>query len=656
MRESGLKGSIPAFTCLLLPLLIFSLTGIASAEEKSDEVIPEYEVTYYEEYTFPTIKPHISVFSGYNLINVNGSEKVTEFEYLHNSIVLGAELRIFSFPHRLHIDIDFKNKNDFFGEFRYAYKDIVYFRGINKTLFHNLENIRLRGSNIQQNDISERYGIKTGINNFLLRFKTPDFPAHLYIEGGLIDKKGNIQQRFLGGSGWWNGVRESEKRDVDLQTRNIVIGTNSHLGPIEIDISHAEKRFDVSRDRVLQYDYSGSFVRPAGTFPHNLIPELKGSTTTLKAHTSYTGGLVASVTLSKTDRENTTSGAKADYFMGHGEIQWIPMHRIAIFLKYRHKEADIDNPRVIPINYLGYTSYTSPISVKPSISSITDTISGTVRYRPFNRLTLRADFSYDDMRRKNADEWHLPDSTQKQTFSLSADTRILRNLNLKARYTHREINNPAYNNEPDVSDEGRLAVSWIPIPEINALFSYSIIKEKRDKIYFEDIRAENRDVRKNMFLGSITFLLRNNLSATASYSFISNKTEQDIVYQQTRTSYLTDRSVPYKDSVNNYALDLNYMPSDSINLNAGVSHTTGKGGFHPSLSDLLSPVSIATFSDLKIRETVFRGNAEYSFKNGFTLSAGYKYAEFKDSMDNIYDSIKDGTAHTLLFTITKRWR
>jgi hypothetical protein len=50
---------------------------------------------------------------------------------------------VFSFPHRFHLELDIKNRKDYFGDISYAYEDIILFRGINRTLFHNLDNISL---------------------------------------------------------------------------------------------------------------------------------------------------------------------------------------------------------------------------------------------------------------------------------------------------------------------------------------------------------------------------------------------------------------------------------------------------------------------------------------------------------------------------------
>ena len=111
-------------------------------------------------------------------------------------------------------------------------------RWINKTMFHNLENIRLADLGPDerftvQNSPAENYGIVSGMNVLFLRFKMPDFPFHVYIDGQFIDKEGKRQQRFLGGSGYFNDLmRASRKREVDLETKNISVGVNTHLGPV----------------------------------------------------------------------------------------------------------------------------------------------------------------------------------------------------------------------------------------------------------------------------------------------------------------------------------------------------------------------------------------------------------------------------------------
>jgi predicted porin len=617
-----------------------------------------------EAYTFPTIEPEVRLFGGYRFVSRQGSPRAEEYEYLHNSIALGGKLRMFSFPNRLHLEIDIKNEKDYFGDATYMYKDIVRLRAIETSLFHNLENLRLidldpstSSPGVDVRDANEQYGIRFGMTNVFLRFKTPDYPLHVYLDGSLIERSGTQQQRSLLGSGTTgNVVRASQRRGVDQDTKNITIGANAHLGPVELDISHGEKRFKEEADKVLYDFYSASTVRAAGEYPHNLIPDLRGSSNTVKIHSSYTGGLVASATFSKIDRENSDSGAKADYFIGAGEISWIESSRLAFFLKYRHRESDIDNPDSVTI-----TDRTNPLNsytyaVEPSISSISDNVSAVIRYRLTQGVTVKGEYSYENIRRSVSREWDLPESTERNVASLSADLRVIRGVNIRAAYTHKFNYDPAYNTEPDRSDEGKVTVSVSPHPKLTALASFAIANERRDDLHFTDtLDARNREVNRDSILGSLTYLIMKDLSVTASYAYSHNKIRQDIVYDDITGQPVTDAFVPNTDLMHHYALDFSYLPKNNITLGAGVSYTISRGAFYPSDDNLLFPVSIASFSELKTKEILCSLSGEYRFRGGFGLGVEYHYSDFDDVLDNPNDDVVDGRAHIVLLTLSKRW-
>jgi Putative outer membrane beta-barrel porin, MtrB/PioB len=633
-----------------------------------------------EAYQFPHIAPTAGIFGGYRFVGLSGSTRADEYDYLHDSVSLGGNLRIFSFPHRLHLDIDFSNKKDYFGDLGYAYKDIVVFRGINRTLYHNLDNIQLIGpaatilpsgaavapdgtQGVYVKDANKQYGVRWGMSSVLLRFKTPDYPLHVYFNGSIIDKDGTMQQRFLGGAGSFTSlVRTSQSRDVDWETKNFTVGTNAHLGPVEIEVSHGEKRFDPGGNSVLYDYYTASTHRNEGIFEHNLLPSLKGSSNTVRIHTSYTGRIVASATLTKIDRDNEYSGAKADYFIGAGEVTWTATTNLAVFVKYRHKEADIDNPASVTVTNLSNPADIYTYSVIPSISSITDTASTTVRYRPFSRLTLRAEYDYDHIRRQNAQDWvlsevygwHIPEKTSHNTASLSADMRITGNLNLRAGYAHKHVVNPAYNTDPDHSDEGHATISWTPLQRITTFVTYSIAKEERDDLLTlignSTVDPKNRDVHRDRVMGAVTYLATENFSVTGSYTYIHDKIRQDIVMGDQ-----LEPSVPDTDLAHSYGLTMNYIPNDRINLSAGVSYTLSSGAFSLTDPSLLQPISVASLSALKTRETDCSLSAEYNFRKGFSAGVRYRYIDFNDVLDNPWDDVQDGRAHIALLTISKQW-
>ncbi len=666
--------TVPLIFIMMLPLYA-----------RGDEIGPG------QTYSFPEIRPAVSIFSGYRLVDYNGSGSAQEYEFLHDSISGGGELRVFHFPHRLHLDLDIKNRKDYFGDISYAYKDIVLLRGVTRTLFHNLKNVYLgeapQVSGTAVKDRLDEYGIGTGISEGSVRFKTPDFPLHLYTNERFVKKYGTVQQRSLGGAGYFfttepsaftNGrVRTSRSRDIDWETTEYTIGINSHLRWIEADFSHTEKRFNSGGDTVLYEHYlpAGSpepgSVRAGGTYPLSLVPDLKGSTNTLRLHTSYTGKIVASVTLTRKNRENEYSNAKASYFSGAFRLTWMPTTRLTFYVKYKHRERDADNPDSVTIVDRDNPANTySDLSVRPPISSKTDRGSLTVRYRPLSVLTLRAKYTFEERRRSNNDDWYLPDSTRKNIFSLSGDSRITGSLNLKVKYTHKSIDNPAYNVEPDRSDEGQVSISWLPFTRVSTTFNYNVTQEKRDNPVFvgPDGPSESpgpRRVTRNGFFGTVTFLISKDLSLSTAYSYMHNKIDEDLAFLDKVPDFdggetwsdarRYDPGVPYRQTANTYTANINYKVNEKLNLNGGITRTRSKARFEVTSADLTTPDSIDSFSRLDIIETAYSVKGSYRLSHGFTVRAEYRYTDLDDVVEDPYDDVSDGTAHVIWITLSRKW-
>jgi len=669
--------------CALMCIVSISSSLAVAAEQPAPEAFPEAE---HEEYIFPLLKPEAKLSGGYRYVRLNGSAGVDEYEYLHDSLTIGGEVRAFSFPHRFDLDFDVRNKKDYFGDMSYAYKDILLFRGINRTLYHNLVTIPLIDLNpatadpsVNVRDAGKDYGVDTGISNAFLRIKAPDFPLHFYADGTIVKKDGDQQQRDLIGSGWFNNVvRTSQKRDVDNKTTTLMVGANSHLGPVEVAYEHSERKFSVNGDNVLYDSYSNAGFIPVGStrlsglYPHNLLPELKSTSDTIKLHTSYTGAVVASATMTKMDKENRDSGAQADYVIGSGELSWIASRDLAFFFKYRQKETRMDTPNEVEFADLCNPSLNTGNNyrclIKESVSSIVRTYSASGRYRLTPGITFRGEYGHETITREAADEWFMPSSSQMNAVSLSSDIRFSKSLKMKLNYVYKNIQNPAWNTQPDQAHEGNVSLTWTPAPWLSALASYRSTSERRDNLQFvyeqpvapfDEVLVDspdNRKARRDRFLGSVNILPMKNLTATLSFFYLHNKWTEDLAYNDDPAGNLFfDTGVVSQDTVRNVSIDLQYLMTKHTTLSAGVSTTESKGKFHPQSPDLLVPVSVASFSELEMRETIYTVGSEIDLKGGFSLGMNYKYAVLKDIADNPYDDIKDGEAHIIVVMLTKRW-
>ena len=654
-----------ATALFLLAWFLFPPAAFAADASSSD--LPLERDRDVETHHSLELETDAALFAGYRFTHLEGSREAAEYEYFEDSILFGGDLRFLRYPHRLHLDVDFRNENDYFADLWYTYKNIFFGREVNSTFFHNLPNIDLdpfqAGAGVDIRDPIEVYGIRTAIDHFLVRGKTPEFPLHVYVDGRVVRKNGDRQQRSLLGGAYFNDiVKSSQRRKIDFRTTDVTAGINSHVGPVEIAYEHGETWFEVGDDGVLYdaYDQSGfdppPGVRPAGVYPHNLTPEVRSSVDRVEIHTSYTGKLVASGTFQRTESKNRHSGAESEYLMGVGEVTVMPMPKLAFFLEYSHKTADIDNPDTVTITDPTTPANTFTYPVRASISSSSNQVSGTARYRPLRGLTLKAGYRFRDIDRREADAWGLPDSSREHRAHVSARATIASSLQAKAEYIYRGIDDPALNIDPDSSHEGRFSLSWLPMPRLSTLVSYDLVRESRGDLHFADTEAANdRDVRRHFVLGSITYQVLDALSLTASAAYTRYRIEQDIEYHDEVGTPHVDPGVPYRTRAQSYSFDAQYVPHARITLAGGVQHTIGESSFSPNDPALLAPESISSFSKMKTKETGYSASCQLDLGKGFSSRLRYRHTKFDDDLENPYDDAFDGRAHFILLALSKEW-
>jgi len=611
-------------------------------------------------YQYPEIEPYFSSGVGYSFFDLDGSTRAGEFLYLHDSPWLAAKYVSFPFPSRLHLEAEVLNENDYIGDFRYSYKDLVQIRMQPRKLFHNLENTVLRdfdsatSPSIGRQDIGVDYDIEAEINKYYLRLKTPDFPLHLYAEISTFNEKGAEQQLFLGGDGWFtNPVRVSESREIDQETKEYIIGTNSHLGLIEIDLSNSSRTFTPGADKALVNYYT-----------HSVMPELKATTNTAKVHTNLTGAVVASATFSHTNKKNDTSGIEADMWLGNGEVVWMPHPKLTFSAKYRHQDTDVDGPEAI---FSTNPFITSLIDVKPSVEPTIGRLITALRYRPFSGLNIKAEYTRKSKKisDENAQDWHLPKETINNIYQIGLYGRAFKKVKVTARYIHTDTDHdsegPMVNIDPERSDQGILSLTWMPATWVTGIFSADVTKQTTDDLQILDYNsgqtvgeASNADTLNQRLMESLTFSLTEKLSLTESYTYMKSKVNQDLVYQAfpTGSTPFVDQNVLNENEAQSLSLTTTYLASKKFTFSALFDYTTSKGGFYPSTTEALTPESIAIFSKSHMKEMAYGAEGRYEFDNGLGLDLRCRYAKFEDES---FDSPETGNYFTTLLLISKKW-
>jgi hypothetical protein len=646
---------------LLLAVLLAAAPAVAEENASEELSLEELEAMLEEEdvqvYEFPKVPSTYRLEVGYRFVDSSGAESAIDYEHLDDSVTFGLGARVFRFPHRFFFEFEFENERDYFGELHYAYGDMGFFRSTNRMVHHNLDRVNLidldplalspPSPDIDERDPGVEYETKTAINDYFTRLKPHDVPAHLFFDYWAVNKKGDMQDVSLIGCGSLNCIPTpsnivwvSQSRDVDWTTRKYTVGANGHLGPVETEVLYFQKDFENDGDKALFDSYTASGFRPAGTFPHALVPETEGHGGTVKLHSSYTGKLVATASFSYRERENDESGAEADYFLGTGSVTYMPVTNLTFFLRFMHKDKDAEN---------------AP-GVKDPISRTSDAVSLTARYRPLRGLTLKGRYAYEYIDRDNAALWDLEDTTQKHLVSVSGRYSLPGSVKLEAEYTFRQLQDPAYNTEPDYSNGGTLSASWLPSNRLTTLLSFSMTREERENLRYDTtFDAKNREADYYRLMATATLLAGEKVTCSASYAYLKNDIEQDIVYADLLGVPQIDRGTEYEDENHHYSLSVDYLPRERLSLHADFSYTDGEASFSPGNADLLQPVSVASFSDLDISEMSVTAAGDYRHTSGYGIGLEYSYVDVDEDGENPHDGFETGSAHIAMVKVSKKW-
>lgn len=604
-----------------------------------------------------------------------GSNKASEYYALKSSGSGGILLTGAPLPNRYHLEFDYYNDNDWFGDLRYSYKDYLQLRLLPRRLTHNLENLTLfdfsptiatSGSiDIRDQGIDD-YRLRVDIDEYRLRLKTPNFPLHVYTNGEVIRKKGMRQTRFLGGDGQRGTtglppgqVRASMAQEVDQETRSMVVGTNAHLGPLEVDVSHKERNFE-SDLPTPTFDYT------FGTRDLHVTPELKATNNTLKIHTSHTGRIFASATYSELEKTNEFSQAEAETSFGYGEISWLPVAYLSLGAKIRHQKNEASAPATV--RSIDRNNITRDYVVYPAVESQTDTAIITARYSliPKSNLHLQYTRQIKDVEGESAFNWGRPQNTTKDVYELGftnwAVPRLRATMKLAHIWNGNDYGNASAAYEPVSSDpehtsQGTLGLTLLITPRLTLFASGFVSKEETDNNRLVgghiDSRAESLN---QQYMMSMNFSLNERFSISPSYSYMSWQQKRDLIWENGAGVEFVDPEYRNKQNAQIFALALNTTLTKRLTINTAVDFTIVEGSYDPTSPFQLGTLSFtaasaAEFSRTETEELNVRLDSEYDLGRGWGLGIDLRYVDWKDTST---DNPSDGIFYGGLFKVSKK--
>jgi hypothetical protein len=591
---------------------------------------------------------------GYRWNMDSGNPMAGEYEYQHSSPAGSAVIEYDPLPHRTLLEMYIQNQKDYFAEFDYAFKDIVMLNMASRSVFHNLNHYSIGlndpasgGMTVTDLNPGDLYGTSNAMSRIQVRVKTPDFPFHIYLEAKNQEKHGTIQQQFM--SSFTAGNKMSRSRDIDWETEEAKATVNSHLGPVEIEYSHAEKKFSDTHGKVMT-DTSTSGI----TYTHNLVPDLESSVDTIKIHTSHTGRIAASATYSSGDRKNTDSGVKAAFVNAAGDIGWIPTKDVTVSVKYRHYSVDQQNPdTVTSVNGLGGTT---TYAVRNALNYEKDVMSGMVRYRWTERLTVRVEYAYEFLSRDvwtgdPAGSWQLDDKIAKNTIRFGATYRFTNKLMLRGDISRQTADVPAYsvdNTYPETSDTARGTLTWTPKTWFNWLLSGGTVREERNNLGGDF--TGTRTTERNRVLSSFSFILGKKTSVTPSYAFFQNKQNGPVAYTDSTGGITAESAVPYADTSHVASLAVSYALADAMLFTAEAGRSWSRGHWQ-NAGVVPGSTGISELTSMKLVETTASANLDVRYSKNLGTEFRYQIRR----LDDMIDSAQDGTNQIVLATLSYRW-
>jgi hypothetical protein len=603
-------------------------------------------------------------FLGYRWVDTEDSLKAAEYIYPGSYATFGLNLLSAPLPYRYHVNAEFLSKYDFYSDAGFAYKDLVLFRDILVGVHHNLNHYDYTFGLREDRNPSDAYYVDFTSNLMSLRLKTPDFPFHTFVNHRYVEQDGRIQQRFF--LGYINQLDPtnkmiSESRDIDWTSNAVKLGANSHLGPIEIEYAYDQAKFDPGQNNILvdnypEYTSTINPDRPAGAYPHNVIPETESSAHTVKMHSSYTGGIVAAATLSNLSQKNNFSLTESTTWKGAFDLSWIPAPAVSFFFKYRHRDVDMDTPdEIYLVGYNGDKSYYGSLPpVRQGISYDKDMFSLSTRYRHSQRLSLFAGYEFSQLDRKDIAEWpSLTPQTKIHSIDLKAQAKPFDKVKIKAIYEYKNYDQPAYNTTPDKSNMLKLTTTYTPSPALNIYLEYLLALTESDSLSYLDIDSPvplERDGKRDHFLASLTTGLTPKLSLTASWYYQRWKIEQDLLFAKVPVEvppYYIDFGVPYTDKANAFSLSLHWVPRDDFTVAADLGYTIAEGT--TGYTVMVEGEPLSSFSDVETTETSF--SLDMAQKLPKDWEAGLRL--YYDIYDDKPSGYLDGNVFTTTFTMKK---
>jgi hypothetical protein len=624
--------------------------GTQDAEEPQEEEAPEApaaEVTHY------SLAPETDTWLGYRFFDLQGSRKAAEYEYPYSSIVGGLKMLYVPLPTRWEADLDWISPNDWNADASLGYRDILKINYTGWALWRNYNHYGLIGR-VPTDDRAPGafYFTDDQDNRLSLVIKWPDRPYHFFMNLRQFEKDGTVQARFYHGA----NVKGSRSRDIDWITRDLTAGINGHFGPVEAEYSHTVKTFDPHKQVALVDVMNGSDLH------HSVVPQFNENLDSVKIHTDYTGRISADAQYINGERDNEHSRTELNYQRAYGDFNLIPLPGLTMVVRYRFNRTSETVPGSVTVDP-GRTGFPkNPIDDRDNKAEV------AFRYSPVTLIAFKAEYSFENLKRYNADLWSnpqiisqhilapfgtIPSEQNIHKITAGVTSRPARWVDFKGSFEYTYTEEPAYALSPKDSYKVRADANFMPLPEITSNVHYRFASESNGLANMHT-KYDNPGIQA-VWAPPGPFTL------SVNYDYFRYRIDRDILlFQANYTTPFPEERAPYTDQAHVYSVGGTYSFPIPLTADAEFYQSFGSGSFRINEAlGAFNTLDVGLLADMAVRETGGRITGRYTLPKDWGLTLTYdinNYMDFKsNTLGGSQSGPQNGTAQTVMIVASKKW-
>ncbi len=620
-----------------------------------------------------------AVYSGYRFVApLDNPSAAAPYQRQKSGLGGGFSLGTIGSELKLTADGQFLHADDYNAGLFLDYAGYYSLKLDSSALWHNLERLPpATATAVSSNELDggSRFGLRTVISRAGNRIKLGNNPIHLNLNYWQITRSGTTQLRFS--DFYFDGNPNSvytRPATVDNVTREGIFGFDAHAGPINAAYSFTIRDFSNqapdSRDLFVARD-----AMAAGNQAHDTVNNSRLTTHTIKLYSDLSGGLTASALYSLTRREASVDRGDArpgsnpsdTLHSAAADLSYTPFSELTLALKYRRLQIDRESPRTIYSPYslipaapsAVYTATTGTLLVRPSSSSVKDTIVLSASYRPLPKTVYRFEYTATLESRNNLPDPQAPadpgalrsDSRQTHSGKASFIWRPLNAVQLNTSYSYAASDNPAYPASFSERHSGQALLSY------NAKGRWGVTASYLGKFESgESSSMQSRLPRESLSTSvnsTLWFSPLERMTVTASYSFMQSEIDQTNLFSSLVPAIPVQTISNYRATAHVYSIDTVLALARMIDLSLGFQQTFSDSRFTAadnSQNAALSSNGIGDRSRLSATETGITARSDWRVSRNLGFSLGYSFRMFDSGQ-----VLLDGTVHETLLSLTGRW-